>query len=154
MSEDCFICRKHRSGDAFGCGVIFEDDLVFASHIGVDGEGVAYLGHVFVETRRHVAGLGQLSADEASAVGLLVNDLSSALRAAGAEHVYAHVYGDGVPHLHVHLIPRYPGTPREYWPLRITESPDAPRGGSERIRELSHRLGEEVRTVRAARAAR
>lgn len=152
MPEDCFICKKHKSGDAFGYGVIFEDDIVYASHIGVDGEGLAYLGHVFVEVRRHVAGLGQLGEAEASAVGVLVNDLSSALRTAGAEHVYAHVYGDGVPHLHVHLISRYPGTPQEYWPLRVKEWPDAPRGDSRKIRELSSRLGEDVRSLRAARA--
>jgi histidine triad (HIT) family protein len=41
---------------------------------------------------------------------------SRALReAAGAEHVYAQVIGDRVPHLHVHLLPRYPGTPEDYW---------------------------------------
>ncbi len=137
MPEDCFICNKHASGDAFGCGVVYENAVVYASHIGVDDEGSAYLGRVFVETRRHVAGLGQLSGDEAAAVGVLVNDLSSALRSAGAEHVYAHVYGDGVPHLHVHVVPRYPGTPLEYWASRVTEWPDAPRGDLENVRQLS-----------------
>jgi histidine triad (HIT) family protein len=29
--------------------------------------------------------------------------------------------GDEVPHLHVHLLPRYPGTPREYWWDRVDE---------------------------------
>jgi hypothetical protein len=38
-----------------------------------------------------------------------VNDIAGALRAAeGAEHVYSHVHGDGVLHLHVHLQARYP----------------------------------------------
>ena len=110
----CFICDKQASGDALGLGVIYEDSLVFASHIAPDDAGAAYLGHVFVETKRHVARLGDLTDPEAAAVGTLVNDLSwSLLAAAGAEHVYSHVYGDGVPHLHVHLVARYPSAPRE-----------------------------------------
>jgi histidine triad (HIT) family protein len=47
---------------------------------------------------------------------------------AGAEHVYAAVIGDAVPHLHVHLLPRFPGTPREYWWTRVDDWPDARRG--------------------------
>lgn len=59
---------------------------------------------------------------------------------AGAEHVYAAVIGTHVPHLHVHLLARYPNTPPEYWWGRVDESPDAPRGGDERISTLVHRL--------------
>src|SRR4051812_47981133 len=140
MSFDCFICRKHASGDALGCGVIYEDELVFASHAIPGDDGSAYLGHVFVETRRHVAGLGQLLDAEAAAVGVLVNDVAAALRTSEAgEHVYSHVYGDGVPHLHVHLQARYPDTPRAFWPRRdgnaiivaLSDWPEAPRGGLE-----------------------
>ncbi len=29
---------------------------------------------------------------------------------------------------HVHLVPRYPGTPREYWGMQVDEWPDAPKG--------------------------
>jgi histidine triad (HIT) family protein len=60
--------------------------------------------------------------------------------AAGAEHVYAQVIGDGVPHLHVHLVARYPGTPREYWWQRIKEWPDARRGWEPEIAEFVGRL--------------
>lgn len=49
---------------------------------------------------------------------------------AGAEHVYAAIIGDAVPHLHLHLLPRFPGTPREYWSTRMDEWPQARRGGA------------------------
>lgn len=161
MSE-CFICSKQASGDALGCGVIYEDDLIFASHIApADHASKAYLGHVFVETKRHVARLGDLTDEEAAAVGVLVNDIAAVLRETeGAEHVYSHVYGDGVPHLHVHLQARYPDTPREYWPKRtgtsailisLPEWPDAPRGDMESVRSLSNRLREMVESRRASR---
>jgi histidine triad (HIT) family protein len=41
-----------------------------------------------------------------------------------------------VPHLHVHLLPPYPGTPREYWWDRVDEWPDAPPGDATEVEEL------------------
>ena len=133
----CFVCRKHRDrGSLVPGGPIAEDDLVIVSHIAapeaLERDGTpAYLGHLFVEPLRHVPGLADLSDAEAGRVGLWCARASQALReAAGAEHVYAAVIGDGVPHLHVHLMPRFPGTPREYWWTRVDEWPDARRGGA------------------------
>ena len=60
--------------------------------------------------------------------------------ASGAEHVYAFVIGDGVPHVHVHLIGRYPGAPREYWGPRVDEWPDAPHGGEQEIAQVAARV--------------
>jgi histidine triad (HIT) family protein len=159
----CFVCRKQASGDALGAGVIYEDDVVFASHVVAnDPMNDVYLGYVFVETTRHVAGLGELTDAEASAVGRLTNDVAAALRSeGGAEHVYSYVYGDGVAHLHVHLQARYPGTPVEHWPQRsgdgaitvnLSSWPDAPRGDLAAIRELTDRLSRAVAARRRSRA--
>jgi histidine triad (HIT) family protein len=98
-----------------------EDELVLVSHVVppdvLGGEGTtAYMGHLFVEPRRHAPGLADLTDAEARSVGWWCTRVSRALRdVSGAEHVYAAVFGDAVPHLHVHLLPRFPGTPREYW---------------------------------------
>jgi histidine triad (HIT) family protein len=123
-------------------GPIAEDAYVLISHVvtqdalGRDGT-TAYLGHIFVEPRRHAPGLADLREDEAASVGLWCARASRALReVAGAEHVYAAVIGDGVPHLHVHLLPRYPGTPREFWWTRVDEWPQARRGGIVEIGSL------------------
>lgn len=153
-AADCFVCRKHRKrGSLMPGGPIAEDDLVLVSHIvtpevlGHDG-GTAYMGHLFVEPVRHVPGLGDLTDAEARSVGSWTTRASRALReVAGAEHVYLAVIGDGVPHLHVHLLPRYPGTPREYWWTRVDEWPQARRGGVAEIGML-------VRQLRAHLAAR
>jgi len=135
-AADCFVCRKHRDRAALlPGGPVAEDDLMIVSHIVTEEtlgrEGTtAYLGHLFVEPRRHAPGLADLTDAEAQRMGLWCTRVSRALReVAGAEHVYAAVIGDGVPHLHVHLLPRYPGTPREYWWTRVDEWPDARRGG-------------------------
>jgi histidine triad (HIT) family protein len=143
----CFVCRKHRDrGALVPGGPVAEDELVLVSHIvtpdalGRDGT-TAYLGHLLVEPLRHAPGLADLTEAEARGVGLWCTRASQALReVAGAEHVYAAVIGDGVPHLHIHLLPRFPGTPREYWWTRVDEWPQARRGGVDDIKVLVSEL--------------
>jgi diadenosine tetraphosphate (Ap4A) HIT family hydrolase len=151
MSEtgaDCFICSKHRLGDRAQGGVLYRDDLVYAGHLHTMDPGKAYRGYLFVEPLRHVEGLGLLSDEEASRLGWLVNRLAGVLRTAlQAEHVYSFVLG-GAPHtmrtpahLHVHIVPRYPGTPAEYrGPTMVSRWPDAPRVDDAEIRALVQQL--------------
>jgi hypothetical protein len=42
----------------------------------------------------------------------------------------------------LHLVPRYPGMPREYWWTRVEEWPEAPRGGAAEVAELCARIRE------------
>ena len=122
------MCEKHRLGEAGDGGVLYADDLVFAGHVHTMGGPGAYRGWLVVEPMRHVPDLGDLTDDEAARIGWLANRSSRALKdVLGAEHVYAFVFGDGVPHLHVHLAPRYPDTPREYWGAELSRWPEAPR---------------------------
>lgn len=141
-SQDCLVCRKHRGEVTIPGGAIYQDDLVYAGHAGLRGDDTnVYLGYLFAETKRHAPGLADLTDEEAAALGLLVTRLSRALKATeDAEHVYAFVIGDGVPHLHVHVVPRYPGAPRDYWGVHVDEWPDAPRGGPDAIAALCARV--------------
>ena len=50
------------------------------------------------------------------------------------------IYEDRVPHLHLHLIGRYPGAPRQYWGPRVDEWPDAPHGAEREIEEVAARV--------------
>jgi histidine triad (HIT) family protein len=142
QSTACFVCRKHRGEISIPGGAIYEDDLVYSGHVQIrEGQSTAYLGYLMVEPKRHAPGLADLKDAEAQALGLLVARLSRVLKISEkAEHVYAFVLGDLVPHLHIHIVPRYPGAPREYWGVRVDEWPDAPRGGSPEIAALCARL--------------
>ncbi len=139
-SAGCFICQKHRGEIVVPGGAIYEDTLVYAGHVGA-GQGSVYLGHLIAELKRHAPGLAEQTNEEAQALGALVARLSRALKASeGAEHIYLFVFGDQVPHLHLHIVPRYPGTPKEYWDTRIDEWPEAPHGGSAEVAALCERL--------------
>jgi histidine triad (HIT) family protein len=139
---DCFICRKHRGQTTTPGTPIFQDELLFAGHVDFPpGEDRVYLGYLMVEPRRHAPGLADLTVAEAQALGLLVTRLSRALKACeAAEHVYAFVLGDAVPHLHVHLVPRYPGASRAHWGVHVDEWPDAPRGNAAAVTSVCLRL--------------
>ena len=127
----CYICDKHRTGD----GVIAADDLIVLGHVLPDlsDSETVYLGHLVVEPRRHVPGLADLTPEEAAALGRWAARGAKALQ---AEHVYSSVVGHRIDHLHPHLVPRYSGTPRDYWWPDLDDWPDAKRGGNAEVTQL------------------
>ena len=140
--QHCLVCRKHRGLLQVPGGVIFENEIVYISHAQLWGEEQDhYLGHLFVEPKRHVPKLGDLSEEEAQEIGLYVSRVSRALeRSESVEHVYAFAIGDHVSHVHIHVIGRYPGAPREYWGPNVDEWPEAPRGDDDEIEVVANRL--------------
>lgn len=139
---NCFVCRKHRGEVPIPGGIIYQDDLVFSSHMEIpQGKNQAYLGAVFLEPKRHAAGFEDLNEVEAQAIGLLTSRLARALKtAAKAEHIYVFRFGHHIDHLHVLIAARYPGTPREYWGTKVDEWPEAPFGGPKEIAEFCDRI--------------
>ena len=142
--EKCFICRKHREELALPGGPILNDDLIFASHIFESPAGIpdsVYLGYVFVETKRHAPSFSDLTNHEAERVGRAAARVSEATKTAlGAEHVFVAVIGTGIPHFHMHLVPRYPGTPGQLEWTRVDEWEGAPRGGQAAVEEATRRI--------------
>jgi diadenosine tetraphosphate (Ap4A) HIT family hydrolase len=96
---------------------------------------------VFVEVKRHVAELADLTEQEAQVIGLFTSRIAKALLCTEAmEHVYTFFIGDGVPHVHIHVIGRYPNAPREYWGPKVDEWPEAPKGKENNwIETVSHK---------------
>lgn len=146
--QPCFICKKHSGEVPTIGGVIFENELVSVSHIGIGGESEdVYLGYLMAEGKRHARGLGDLTDEEAGAIFIAVNRMSQTLRKVlQAEHVYSYVRGDGMPHFHMHLIPRYAGTPAPFWhPLQLAQWPEAPRGNAEQVQLICSQLRAAIR---------
>jgi len=143
-ANDCIVCRKQQGEvNVFG-GFIYEDELIAVSHSLFWGdEKTHYLGHLFIETKRHVAEYADLTDEESQRIGLYIKRVSQALlNTLTMDHVYAFIIVDGVPHMHVHVIGRYCGAPREYWGSKVDEWPDAPKGGEAEIEKLTYKLRE------------
>jgi len=140
--DSCFVCRKHRGELRMPGGNLYEDDLVCASHGELpDGKTHTYPGVLFVEPRRHVPGMAGLTRAEAERVGLVASRLARALETcAGAEHTYLAVLGHHVSHLHVWIVPRYPGTPPDVFGLDVLRWPDRPRADVTELEQLCGRL--------------
>ncbi len=145
MTSDCIVCRKHRSEIPVPGGFIYEDDMLVASHAQLrDGEDKAYMGTLFIEPKRHADGIEDLTEEEAAAVGHLARRLSQALKTVtNAEHIYLFRFGHDVHHFHLWLVPRYPGTPREYWGTKVDEWPEAPFGTFDEIAAFVDKIRQE-----------
>jgi histidine triad (HIT) family protein len=140
-AAECFVCDKHRLGARAEGGVLYEDRLVYVGHVHTISGPTAYRGQLVVEPKRHVPGLGDLNDAEAEAVGRTCSRIARLLQdVEGAEHVYMWVLGDDVPHLHVHLVPRFPNTPPEYWGPRLLRWPEGPRVDPEAMGTLISNL--------------
>lgn len=106
MTEACIICRKE-AGDADLQRIeVWRDDL-WRLTLSLDSE---VLGFGYLEPLRHIASIAHLDGPEAQSFGPAMARASQALKAAtGAPFVYVYIFGDGVPHLHVHLAPHRDG---------------------------------------------
>lgn len=145
--EQCPVCCMQRGEVPVPGGVVWEDEHFRVRHVEPAGES-AYAGHLIVEAGRHVTSLGELTEVEAPSLGRALRLCDVALRESeGAEHVYVLLLGDHVPHLHLHVAPRYPGTPREYWGVRVDEWPQAPRVNEVEVEAVCTRLRAAMRTL-------
>lgn len=67
-------------------------------------------GFCCLEPKRHIQHITELDGDEASEFGLvLAKSARSIKKTFGAKLVYVYIYGDHIPHLHVHLAPHVDG---------------------------------------------
>jgi Diadenosine tetraphosphate (Ap4A) hydrolase and other HIT family hydrolases len=145
--EDCFLCQKHKGIINLDGLKIYEDEHVFIYHLDPK-EGQVYLGYIFIELKRHIGGLEDMNDEEACAVGRMLQRVSFVYKNNfDIEHIYSHVIGNNIPHLHIHIIPRYKGAPREFWGLKTDEWEGAPHGGREKVEEFCTSLGQRLSKV-------
>ncbi len=111
------------------------DETRFGTRISASRIADAYLtrasiqrGYTVVIWRgRHVAEPTELAPEEAAAYGSEVLEVARAIeRQFLPVKTNYNVLGNGVPHLHTHIIPRYADDPRPGWPFPFPETDPPP----------------------------
>jgi diadenosine tetraphosphate (Ap4A) HIT family hydrolase len=102
MSTECIFCDHPRESEI----------SVYANTIVIGFPRPVKAGHVAVAPIRHVTSFGGLEASEATELGRVCFEVGRAMEVSlGAEHVYVLRIGDRDPHIHFHLLPKFPGEP-------------------------------------------
>ena len=105
----CDVCRIHADHDTCAPFEVARDGRwVVRHHL----PPAPLAGWTFLCTERHVQGPTDLDDAEADGLGRAIRRVSRAVReATGCDRVYAIAFGQGAPHLHVHLVPRFDAEP-------------------------------------------
>lgn len=145
QQDDCFLCKKQRKLKEFvGCAIAEKNGLLL-THFPFVVDEKATRGHLIIEPKRHITDFSELNDVEAEALGFLIRKGSQIIKSLlKAEHVYLFRINDKVAHLHFHLVPRYAGTPKEFWGTKIMEWPQRPTVELKEISELSKRMSLEA----------
>ena len=101
----CDICRIHGDAARYGDLECHRGAHWLVRHHPLPSPLV---GWTFLCAVRHVQGPADFTDAEAEGFGRAMRAVSAAVRSiTGCDRVYAIAFGQGAPHLHVHLIPRF-----------------------------------------------
>lgn len=103
--ETCAICQIHCADSAQQSYVIGRGTLWVLRH---HPDPSPLPGWLLLDSVRHLGGPADFNPGEAAAWGVAVQHASALVRGlTGCDRVYAIAFGEGAPHLHLHLIPRF-----------------------------------------------
>jgi len=106
------VCPICRAGRPFG--IVTELNVTYLTS---SPEGPVR-GYCCLVLKRHAVELYDLGTDEASALMSDMQRVAKALQeSTGAVKLNYEIHGNTIPHLHVHLFPRYKGDPFENRPI-------------------------------------
>ena len=133
----CLLCRPEAADRELGRVEVWQDRLwrVTVSLV------APVLGFSYLEPRRHIAYITDLSGEEAETLGTILARVTSTLRKAmEADLVSVNVFGERHPHLHLNLAPHRAGDGLTGAPgmLMLNAAP-VPRAASETAAERIRR---------------
>ena len=105
-TSDCPMCRGAAADEELERIEVWQD-AHWRLTVSLSSE---VAGFAYLEPKRHIRYITELDGPEAATFGPALARSTNALKeAAGAEVVYVYIFGDGVPHLHLHLAPHRSG---------------------------------------------
>jgi diadenosine tetraphosphate (Ap4A) HIT family hydrolase len=135
----CAICLFHADPAMASALEIGRSDLWLLRHHPLPAP---LAGWLLLDSRRHLAGPLAFTDQEADSWGRSVRAASQLVqRLTGCDRVYAIAFGEGAPHLHLHLIPRFAADPASAaWSVadlyRAVERGDRPPADSDGVAAL------------------
>ena len=109
MTEPCAICRLHQDPLSRERYEISRRELWLLRH---HPDPAPLAGWLLLDSVRHCGGPLEFGPSEAQSWGGAVRDASRLVQQiTGCDRVYAIAFGEGAPHLHLHLIPRFADDP-------------------------------------------
>ena len=109
MTETCGICHLHQDPPSRERFEISRTELWVLRH---HPDPAPLPGWLLLDSLRHCGGPLAFEPREAESWGLAVRDASQMVqKITGCDRVYAIAFGEGAPHLHLHLIPRFADDP-------------------------------------------
>ena len=104
--SNCPLCRGATADEELERIQVWEDThWRLTVSLAAEVAGFAYL-----EPKRHIRFITELDGIEAETFGKAMSGATRALKeVSGADVVYVYIFGDGIPHLHVHLAPHRSG---------------------------------------------
>jgi diadenosine tetraphosphate (Ap4A) HIT family hydrolase len=139
MSPTCPICQLHGAGVRHAGEEIGRGALWLLRH---HPAPAPLAGWLLLDARRHLGGPLDFTDAEARAWGPAVRHASRLVRRlTGCDRVYLIAFGEGAPHLHLHLIPRFASDPASAaWSVadlyRAVAAGERPPADPARVREL------------------
>lgn len=117
MGEECAICSG-RADEIFRRTEVWSNERWrVTTSTYRDVKNFCYL-----EPRRHIRYISELDGLEAEEFGVVLSSVSAAVKkSSGAKLVYVYIYGDHIPHLHVHLAPHKEG---DNYQDEVVKAPD------------------------------
>jgi len=127
---ECILCRG-AGADAELDRVQVWEDAHWRLTVSLAAE---VLGFSYLEPKRHIPSIADLDGGEAQTLGAALARVTRALREeTGAEAVYVYIFGNGVPHLHLHLAPHRSGDALSDQMIKGEIVSEKTAGGAERL---------------------
>jgi diadenosine tetraphosphate (Ap4A) HIT family hydrolase len=107
--SNCYTCGVLAGRHSAPGGTIYEDACWEVGHI---SDPVLLPGYLIIKLRRHCEHLADLTPEEAATLGPVVQRTCLALaRILNPAKIYVCSFGEGVQHIHFHVIPSMAGMP-------------------------------------------
>lgn len=148
LEAPCPICALHADRAAAAALEIGRTPLWLLRH---HPQPAPLPGWLLLDARRHIPGPVAFAEQEAAGWGATVRLASQLVeQLTGCERVYVIAFGEGAPHLHLHLIPRHAADPATAaWAVadlyRAVASGERPPADPHRVRQLVERARQLVK---------